>query len=164
MDGEIDEQAEALKVEEVKYLIKVFHTETSSIVKEGLMEDISPEQIALDYVAQIATYHNELRVSGWDVHPAIQKAGIMVYTPIAQEMTLIIRRKKERILMKQDELMAGVLARRSQSLLFHLDGHSLPARIAVRLVPGVLSDEPERACGKEECIRPPRLSFPSSAQ
>ena len=98
---------------------------------------MTPEEIALNYIVQIATYHYELRASGWDAHPEIQKAGIKAYTPNAQEMTLIIGRKKERIRMKQDKLMAEVVARWSKSLLFDLDGHSLPEGISVFGVPGV---------------------------
>ena len=88
----------------------------------------------------------------------------MVYTPIAEEMTHIIARKKERFCIKQEGLMAEVMALRSDTLMFDLDGHSLPAGIAVQLAPGVLSDEPEQAHGKEERVRHPRLGLPGSAQ
>ena len=74
----------------------------------------------------------------------------------------IIVQKKERYRNKQEGLMAEVLRQRPDSVMFEMDGHSLPAGLAVRLAPEV-SPEPEQARGKKR-LRCPRLGLPSSAQ
>jgi len=44
------EQEDNLEVEQANCLIKVFHAETSRILNEGLLGDMSPEKVANDYV------------------------------------------------------------------------------------------------------------------
>ena len=52
-EGVIDEREEqevALEVEQANCLIAMFHAETSRIVNEGLLGDMTSEEIAIDYV------------------------------------------------------------------------------------------------------------------
>ena len=71
-------------MEQANCLIAMFHAETSRIVNEGLLGDMTPEEIAIDYVNQITGYHTELRSTGWHDHKLIKAAGIMEYTPTVE--------------------------------------------------------------------------------
>jgi len=70
------EQAD-LEAEQAKQLIKIFHAETSRILSDGLMGEESHDDVANEYVVQIATYNTELRPSGWAHHKVIKAVGTM---------------------------------------------------------------------------------------
>ena len=51
-----------------------------------MMGEQSPDDVAHDYVAQIAQFHAELRVSGWADHEFIQALSIMQYNPTVEHL------------------------------------------------------------------------------
>jgi len=162
--GERDEQQEALEVEQAKVMAKMFHDQLAHILEEGLMSDRAPDEIAVDYVNQIAAYHEELRSNGWHDHKVIKEAGIMEYTPSVADMEKAIARKKEAIRGMQEKLWKEVSDRWTDpQLLSTLDSYQLPRGIVLQKVLGVSSDEPEQARGKTS-VRPPHLGLPNSGE
>ena len=123
------------------------------------MEDKSAVDIAHEY---IAAYQQGLCEIGWDANAEIQKSGILVYTPTADLMTRIIAQKIRRYRNKQEGLLAEVLRQCPDSVMFEMDGHSLPAGLAMQLAPEVSPGEREQARGEEERVRRRHIDLPSS--
>ena len=93
----------------------------------------------------------------------IQKSGILNYTRTANTMTRINAQKKELYRHKHQGLMAEVLKQHSDSVMFNLDGRSLPEGIAVRRAPEVSSDELEQPSGEEEQLKHPQIGLQDAA-
>ena len=140
---EREEQVDVLEVDQANCLIKMFHDRTSRIVEEGMLDDRTPEDIAIDYVNQIADYHNELRSTGWHDHKLIKAAGIMEYTPSVEEMKKAIARKKEAMRGMQEKMWKEASEKwQEPQLLRTLDSYTLPRGVVLQKVLEVSSDEP----------------------